>query len=305
MQAVLMQRGKLWVDTVPDPTPAAGEVLVRSRACGICGSDLHAALHTETFVETSRESGGAFKLTTYDPVVLGHEFCAEVVEYGPGTEGRLAPGQLVCSVPMLLREQPLAIGYDDSVPGGFAEYMLLSGSRDAAGAGRNARKRSRTDRAHGRRTPRGPQGGALGARSRARHRGRSGRTRRPSPPSKPSTRDRSSPRTHRLGVDASPNARRARSPRSDRRESVRTPRHEAREGARRLRVRRHPGHARPDLCRRPAERAHRRRRRVPPDGPVAAADRDQQGTLGSNSCSVTRWRSSIRAFARSPTGAST
>ena len=126
MQAAFMQRGKFWVETVDDPTPGPGEVLVKSRACGICGSDLHAALHTEDFVATSRESGGAFKLTTFEPVVLGHEFCAEVVDYGPGTERKHAPGRLVCSVPMLLRAQPLAIGYDDKVPGGFAEYMLLS-----------------------------------------------------------------------------------------------------------------------------------------------------------------------------------
>jgi threonine dehydrogenase-like Zn-dependent dehydrogenase len=126
MQAVLMQRGKLWVETVEDPTPESGEVLVKSRACGICGSDLHAALHTEDFVATSRESGGAFKLTTFDPVVLGHEFCAEIVDYGPDTDRNFSPGQLVCSLPMLFRPQPLAIGYDEKVPGGFAEYMLLS-----------------------------------------------------------------------------------------------------------------------------------------------------------------------------------
>jgi threonine dehydrogenase-like Zn-dependent dehydrogenase len=126
MRAVLMQRGKLWVDTIDDPTPGSGEVLVKSRACGICGSDLHAALHTEDFVATSRESGGAFKLTTFDPVVLGHEFCAEIVDFGPDTERKLNPGQLVCSVPMLLRTEPLAIGNDEKIPGGFAEYMVLS-----------------------------------------------------------------------------------------------------------------------------------------------------------------------------------
>jgi threonine dehydrogenase-like Zn-dependent dehydrogenase len=126
MRAVLMQRGKLWVETVDDPTPGSGEVLVKSRACGICGSDLHAVRHTDDFVTTSREAGGAFKLTTYDPVVLGHEFCAEVVDYGPDTDRNFAAGQLVCSVPMLLRPKPLAIGYDENVPGGFAEYMVLS-----------------------------------------------------------------------------------------------------------------------------------------------------------------------------------
>jgi len=126
MRAVLMQRGKLWVDTVDDPEPGPGEVLVKSRACGICGSDLHAVRHTDDFVATSRESGGAFKLTTFEPVVLGHEFCAEVVDYGPDTQRKFSPGQLVCSVPMLFRASPSAIGYDEHIPGGFGEYMVLS-----------------------------------------------------------------------------------------------------------------------------------------------------------------------------------
>ncbi len=126
MRAVLMQHGKLWVDTVEDPIPANGEVLVRTRACGICGSDLHAAQHNQNFVETSRETGGAFKLTTFEPVVLGHEFCAEVVEFGPATVSNLKPGQLVCSIPVLLRDEPLAVGYSETAPGGFGEFMLLS-----------------------------------------------------------------------------------------------------------------------------------------------------------------------------------
>jgi threonine dehydrogenase-like Zn-dependent dehydrogenase len=128
MRAVLMERGRLWVDTVPDPVPGRGEVLVRSRACGICGSDLHAARHTDAFVATSREAGGAFKLTTFAPVVLGHEFSAEVVDFGPGTTRRLAPGTLVCSVPMLMRREPIGVGYSDEAPGGFGEYMVLSES---------------------------------------------------------------------------------------------------------------------------------------------------------------------------------
>lgn len=126
MRAVLMERGSLWVDDIPAPKPGPGEVLVKSRACGICGSDLHAARFTDDFVNTSREAGGAFKLTTFSPVVLGHEFCAEVVDYGPGTEHKYPPGTLVCSVPMLVRQPPQAVGYSDQTPGGFGEYMVLS-----------------------------------------------------------------------------------------------------------------------------------------------------------------------------------
>ena len=128
MQVVTMERGVLRKVEQPDPVPQRGEVLVKSIACGICGSDLHAARHTEDFVNTSREAGGAFKLTTFNPVVLGHEFCAEVVDYGPNTERSVAPGQLVCAAPVLLRKPMEPVGYSDKIPGGFSEYMLLSES---------------------------------------------------------------------------------------------------------------------------------------------------------------------------------
>ena len=122
MRAALMERGRIWVDEVPDPTPAEGEVVLKSVACGICGSDLHAAQHTQEFVATSLEAGGAFKLTTLDPVVLGHEFCAEVIE----SRGDLKAGDLVCSMPRLGREPSLPVGWCSDIPGGFAEYLLLS-----------------------------------------------------------------------------------------------------------------------------------------------------------------------------------
>lgn len=122
-----MERGAFRVEDVPDPVPQAGEVLARPLACGICGSDLHAAQHTEEFVRTSIESGGAFKLTTLDPVVLGHEFCCEIVDYGPGCERKLPIGSHVCAVPGLPRGGTfVGVGYDPLAPGGFGELMLIS-----------------------------------------------------------------------------------------------------------------------------------------------------------------------------------
>ena len=122
MRAALMERGQIRVEDVPEPTPAEGEVIVKSVACGICGSDLHAARHTDEFVATSIEAGGAFKLTTFDAVILGHEFCAEVME----SRGDLRAGDLVCSVPALARATTVPVGYSTDAPGGFSEYMLLS-----------------------------------------------------------------------------------------------------------------------------------------------------------------------------------
>ncbi|UCF77379.1 MAG: alcohol dehydrogenase catalytic domain-containing protein, partial [Betaproteobacteria bacterium] len=43
MKAMILHAGgDLRRETVPDPAPGAGEVVVRVHACSICGSDLHA-----------------------------------------------------------------------------------------------------------------------------------------------------------------------------------------------------------------------------------------------------------------------
>ena len=77
-------------------------MLVKSLCCGICGSDLHAAKHTREFVDRSRRSGNRWAMDPERDVGFGHEFCCEVVDYGPKTEKRLKPGTLVCSMPMTI-----------------------------------------------------------------------------------------------------------------------------------------------------------------------------------------------------------
>lgn len=81
MKAVLYtQEGGVAVHTVPIPSPAQGEVLVRVRAVGICGSDLH-AYH------------GRWSRPEHAP---GHELVGYVVEVGPGVAG-FAGGHRVCA----------------------------------------------------------------------------------------------------------------------------------------------------------------------------------------------------------------
>jgi threonine dehydrogenase-like Zn-dependent dehydrogenase len=127
MRAAVMRERKLVVADVPVPPPGPGEVLVRTLACGICGSDLHALKHAEAFVETSRRAGNARVMDLARDVVMGHEFCAEIVEHGPRTARRLAVGTRVCSRPTLARESgPESIGYSNDNPGGYGEYMRLS-----------------------------------------------------------------------------------------------------------------------------------------------------------------------------------
>jgi threonine dehydrogenase-like Zn-dependent dehydrogenase len=127
MRAVVMQSGKLSVEEFPVPQPGPGEVLVRTLACGICGSDIHCLAHGRELLSSAKKVAGVDLFGFDDPVILGHEICAEVLEYGPDCRKTLAPGTRAVSVPFLLRETPasLIFGTPQS-PGGYAEYMLLS-----------------------------------------------------------------------------------------------------------------------------------------------------------------------------------
>jgi len=121
-----MRNSRLVVDDVPIPEPGPGEVLVKTLACGICGSDLHALRHASEMVAASAETGGSFQMDLARDIVMGHEFCAGILAFGPGTAGTLKVGDRVCSVPMTLRNGgALAVGYSHLVPGGYGENMVL------------------------------------------------------------------------------------------------------------------------------------------------------------------------------------
>jgi threonine dehydrogenase-like Zn-dependent dehydrogenase len=129
MRAVVMRNNKLVVDNVPVPIPGPGEVLVKTLACGICGTDLHALRFAETLVGGARCSGGLFAIDPNRGIVMGHEFCAEVVDYGPDTRKRFKAGTRVCSIPVLTRSAgDESIGYSSENPGGFGEMMRLTES---------------------------------------------------------------------------------------------------------------------------------------------------------------------------------
>ena len=127
MRAAVMRNRGLVVADVPDPEPGPGEVLVKTLACGICGSDLHALKHADKFVENSRRIGNPIVMDLSRDVVMGHEFCAEIVDHGPRTTKALPVGTRVCSRPTLMRPTgPQSIGYSNDNPGGYAQYMRLS-----------------------------------------------------------------------------------------------------------------------------------------------------------------------------------
>ncbi|MBY8880073.1 zinc-dependent alcohol dehydrogenase family protein [Actinacidiphila acidipaludis] len=116
--AVISSPGVVGIETVDDPAPAAGEVVVQVAACGLCGTDLHILQ-------------GEFAPTL--PIVPGHEFAGEIVAVGAGVRD-LAVGDQVAVDPSLychechycrigrnnLCERWNAIGV--TVPGGAAEF---------------------------------------------------------------------------------------------------------------------------------------------------------------------------------------
>jgi len=133
VKAAVLRGGRMVVDDVPEPVPAEGQVLVQTKACGICGSDLHTVQHADRMVELSQEAadsaGGGVSLFAFDAkrdVVMGHEFAAEVLEVGPGAAG-VSAGPTVVSMPVVADERGLhAVGYSNEYPGGYGERMLLS-----------------------------------------------------------------------------------------------------------------------------------------------------------------------------------
>jgi threonine dehydrogenase-like Zn-dependent dehydrogenase len=127
MRAAVFRKGDLVVDTIPDVVLQEGQVLVRTRACGICGSDLHAAKFPEQFAELSRRGGSRWTIAADKDVVFGHEFVGEVVSYGPGTTGRFAPGTMVTSMPLTIAGTTVhGLGYNPEIAGAYAEYIPLA-----------------------------------------------------------------------------------------------------------------------------------------------------------------------------------
>ena len=72
---------------IPKPQPKAGEVLVKIKSCGICGSDVHGFLGL-----TGRRT---------PPMVMGHEFTAEIVELGANLTRGFKVGDRVAPQPVV------------------------------------------------------------------------------------------------------------------------------------------------------------------------------------------------------------
>jgi threonine dehydrogenase-like Zn-dependent dehydrogenase len=119
------------VETVADPAPGEGEVVVRVARSGICGSDVQ-------YTAPREGPGGAISASIdelYGPgAVLGHEIAGEVVALGAGVN-ELAIGDRVAPMGLhgcgrclhCLSGRPLWCPEGDAVMGGNAEYARISG----------------------------------------------------------------------------------------------------------------------------------------------------------------------------------
>jgi (R,R)-butanediol dehydrogenase/meso-butanediol dehydrogenase/diacetyl reductase len=120
--AVFEEVGKpLSIQTVDDPVPAPGGLVMKVGYCGICGTDLHATREGMT--------------TACCGQILGHEYVGEIVEVGKEARGEWHVGDRVCAMPFIAcgKCPACATGHffecqDKKVPGvdapgGYAEYV--------------------------------------------------------------------------------------------------------------------------------------------------------------------------------------
>ena len=113
----------LRLETVPDPSPAAGEALLKVDYCGICATDIEEYVYGPKFLDEDKM-----------PIITGHEVTATVVEAprgaaGPGPGTRVALNTVLtcgtcfwCSMGETQQcEQFTVVGFDRD--GGLAEYL--------------------------------------------------------------------------------------------------------------------------------------------------------------------------------------
>jgi len=127
MKALVKSRPEpgLWMESVPVPEPGPRDVLIRMRKSAICGTDVHIWKWDEWSARTVPV-----------PMVIGHEFCGEIVETGSAASryrvGQRVSGEghIVCGSCRNCRagrghlcRNTLGVGVH--IPGSFAEYLAI------------------------------------------------------------------------------------------------------------------------------------------------------------------------------------
>jgi threonine dehydrogenase-like Zn-dependent dehydrogenase len=129
MRAVSCKDAKLDVVDLPTPVPGPGQFLIKVLRCGICGSDLHARDHCDELADITSEVGYDGIFRSDQAVVLGHEFCGEILDHGPRSRPSLRAGTRVVAFPLLRQGKEIhPTGLSAAAPGGYAEQMLVEQS---------------------------------------------------------------------------------------------------------------------------------------------------------------------------------
>ncbi|NND20633.1 MAG: L-threonine 3-dehydrogenase [Silicimonas sp.] len=115
----------LWMQHVPVPEPGPSDVLIKVRKSAICGTDVHIWKWDDWSAKTVPV-----------PMVVGHEFCGEIVDSGKAaTKYRIGQrvageGHIVCNTCRNCRagrghlcRNTLGVGVNR--PGSFAEYLCI------------------------------------------------------------------------------------------------------------------------------------------------------------------------------------
>ena len=133
MKALVKSKAEpgLWMEYVPVPEPGPDEVLVKVRKSAICGTDVHIWKWDEWSAKTVPV-----------PMVVGHEFCGEIVDSGPAarkyTKGQRVAGEghIVCGACRNCRagrghlcRNTLGVGVNNSNARNFT-YLASTGMRD-------------------------------------------------------------------------------------------------------------------------------------------------------------------------------
>ena len=138
MKAVIWyDRHDLRIEDVPEPVPGQGQVKLKVKACGICSSEVHEyqagpfLVPTRPHPLTGRHGG---------PLIIGHEFGAEVSAVGPGVAG-FQPGERVTVNTLLYCGQChycrkgqfnmcVVLGATGgAADGGMADYVVVNASQ--------------------------------------------------------------------------------------------------------------------------------------------------------------------------------
>jgi len=109
-----------------DPRPGPGQLVLEVRACGICGSDLHAKDHADELTDVMAAVGYPDFMRGDTATVMGHEFAGVVAERGPKTPKGLRTGMTVVAFPLVrVRGGVHLTGLSPLAPGGYAERVLV------------------------------------------------------------------------------------------------------------------------------------------------------------------------------------